>query len=200
MFRFKLPSLNIVRYKSSLLKQIQKFKIVPDVIDTVPNRTVKIVYGDHVMVTPGCTLTPRQVKIEPLFVWECDPKKFHTIAMVDPDVPCRQNPIFREWQHMIVGNIRGCNMGTGKKIVDYIGAGPPKDTGLHRYVFLIYKQKAEIKFEEAYLSRYAGKARGKFSIRSFAKKYELGQPIACNFYQAEYDDSVPYLHKQIGLA
>lgn len=40
--------------------------------------------------------------------------------------------------------------------------------------------------------------RGKFSIRKFAEKYNLGQPIAGNLYQAQYDDYVPKLYKQLG--
>ena len=39
-----------------------------------------------------------------------------------------------------------------------------------------------------------------FSIENFAKKYNLGVPIAVNFYQAAYDDYVPILYKQLGEA
>ena len=35
------------------------------------------------------------------------------------------------------------------------------------------------------------------SIRKFAEKYHLGQPIAGNLYQAQYDDYVPKLHAQL---
>lgn len=35
------------------------------------------------------------------------------------------------------------------------------------------------------------------NTRTFATKYNLGNPIAANFYQAEYDDYVPTLHAQI---
>jgi hypothetical protein len=36
-----------------------------------------------------------------------------------------------------------------------------------------------------------------FSIRKFALKYNLGQPIAGNLFQAQYDDYVPKLHEQL---
>ena len=36
-----------------------------------------------------------------------------------------------------------------------------------------------------------------FKIRDFAKKYNLGEPIAGNFYQAEWDDYVPKLYEQL---
>lgn len=44
----------------------------------------------------------------------------------------------------------------------------------------------------------SGDGRGQFSIRKFAAKYNLGQPVAGNFYQAEWDDYVPILYKQLG--
>lgn len=40
--------------------------------------------------------------------------------------------------------------------------------------------------------------RGGFSIAKFAAKYNLGDPVAGNFYQAKYDDYVPILYKQLG--
>jgi hypothetical protein len=43
----------------------------------------------------------------------------------------------------------------------------------------------------------SGDNRGKFSIRNFAKKYNLGNPIAGNFYQAQWDDYVPKLYEQL---
>lgn len=45
----------------------------------------------------------------------------------------------------------------GDEVVGYIGAGPPKNTGLHRYVFLVYKQpNGKIEHSENRISnRYA---------------------------------------------
>jgi len=43
----------------------------------------------------------------------------------------------------------------------------------------------------------SGENRGKFSIRQFAKKHDLGDPIAGNFFQAEWDDYVPKLYEQL---
>lgn len=42
--------------------------------------------------------------------------------------------------------------------------------------------------------------RGGFKISKFAEKYKLGNPVAGNFYQAQYDDYVPQLYKQLGAA
>jgi len=117
--------------------------------------------------------------------------------MTDPDAPSRQDPKFREWHHWLVGNIQGGNISKGDVLSAYVGSGPPEGTGLHRYVFLIYEQPKKLTFDEKRLTNTSGDHRGKFSIRNFAKKYHLGEPVAGNFYQAEWDDYVPKLYKQL---
>lgn len=97
----------------------------------------------------------------------------------------------------MVGNIPGSDVSKGEVLSQYIGSGPPKDTGLHRYVFLLYKQPNKLTFDEKRLTNRSGDNRGKFSIKNFASKYKLGDPIAGNMYQAEYDDYVPILYKQL---
>ncbi|KAL3243453.1 hypothetical protein MRX96_020520 [Rhipicephalus microplus] len=80
---------------------------------------------------------------------------------------------------------------------EYVGSGPPKGTGLHRYVFLVYKQPGKLSCDEKRLTNRSGDHRGCFKVREFAKKYQLGEPVAANFYQAEWDDYVPKLYEQL---
>lgn len=89
-------------------------------------------------------------------------------------------------------------MSKGEVLSAYIGSGPPEGTGLHRYVFLLYKQPGKLTFDEPRLTNRSGEKRACFSIRKFAQKYKLGDPIAGNMYQAEFDDYVPILYKQLG--
>jgi len=70
-------------------------------------------------------------------------------------------------------------------------------TGLHRYVFLVYKQPGKLECNETRLTNKSGNQRGGFAIRKFAAKYNLGQPIAGNLYQAQWDDYVPKLYEQL---
>lgn len=115
----------------------------------------------------------------------------------DPDAPSRKDPKFREWHHWLVTNIPGKDLSKGDVLSDYIGSGPPPDTGLHRYVFLVYKQPSKITFDEKRLTNRSGDGRNNFSIKKFAQKYNLGNPIAGNLYQAAFDDYVPKLYKQL---
>lgn len=196
MLRSHSLLLNFIR-RSSLIKHIENNKIVPDVIDCPPRKLLDILYGGGVKVTPGSILTPKQTEFEPFLSWDCDPKAYHTICMTDPDAPSRSNPEFREWHHWLMGNVLGCKQHTGKILSEYIACGPPKGTGLHRYVFLVFKQKDLLNFQETHLNSRSARGRAKFSIRKFAKKYKLGNPVAANFFFAEYDDFVPKLYSTL---
>lgn len=43
-----------------------------------------------------------------------------------------------------------------------------------------------------------GDGRGRFNTKAFVAKYNLDGPSHGNFFQAEYDDYVPILYKQLG--
>lgn len=68
---------------------------------------------------------------------------------------------------------------------------------LHRYVLLVFKQNGKLAFDEPRLSNRSGDGRGKQRISKFAAKHGLGDPVAGNYYQAEWDDYVPKLYEQL---
>jgi len=54
-----------------------------------------------------------------------------------------------------VGNIPEENIAKGEVLAEYVGPAPPKNTGKHRYVFLLYKQnQGAITFDERRLSTW----------------------------------------------
>ncbi|XP_017777132.1 PREDICTED: phosphatidylethanolamine-binding protein homolog F40A3.3-like isoform X2 [Nicrophorus vespilloides] len=177
---------------------MEKLEVVPDVVATVPKEVAEVSYASGAVVNLGNELTPTQVKDIPNVKWTADNNAFYTLCMTDPDAPSRKEPTYREWHHWLVGNIPGADISKGDTLSQYIGSGPPEGTGLHRYVFLVYKQAEKLNFDEPRLTNTSGDNRGCFSIKKFAAKYKLGEPIAGNFYQAEWDDYVPILYKQLG--
>lgn len=176
----------------------KKHGIIPDVLTTPPSELITIQYPGGVKVEIGKELTPTQVKDRPTVKWASKDTEYYTLAMVDPDAPSRENPKFREWHHWLIGNIYGGDINKGEVLSDYIGSGPPKGTGLHRYVFLVYKQQEKCNFSNIpKLPNNSGDKRGKFSIGKFAQQFKLGPPIAGNFFVAKYDDYVPKLYAQL---
>lgn len=100
--------------------------------------------------------------------------------MVDPDAPSRKDPKFRSWRHWLVVNIPGNDVRSGEVKTKYMGSAPPHGSGLHRYIFLLFKQESNIKvldFEEG--------ARGSFTVRDFVSYHKLGIPVAGNFFVAQ---------------
>ncbi|XP_055334013.1 protein D2-like [Paramacrobiotus metropolitanus] len=179
-------------------EKFAKAGIVPDVISTAPVGVIDVKYPSGAKMELGNELKPRQVKDQPEVHWKANDKDLYTLCMTDPDAPSRSDPKFREWHHWLVVNIPGCNIKEGQVMSEYVGSGPPEKTGKHRYVMLAYKQPGKISPSEKHLTNRSGDGRGKFKIASFAEKYKLGDPVAGNFYEAEWDDYVPELYKQLG--
>lgn len=74
------------------------------------------------------------------------------LSCADPDVPTRKG-YNREFRHWLVGNIPEENVAKGEVLAEYVGPAPPKGSGKHRYVFLVYKQnQGSITFDERRLS------------------------------------------------
>ncbi|KAH7636243.1 protein D3 [Dermatophagoides farinae] len=182
----------------ALRRTMEQHQVVKDVIDTVPLHVAEVKFNSGVEMKLGNELTPTQVQNVPVSVkWPAEPDTLYTVCMTDPDAPSRQQPKYREWHHWLVVNVPGNDIGKGEILSEYVGSGPPKGTGLHRYVLVIYKQPGKITPDEKRLTNRSGEGRANFKIREFAKKYNLGEPVAGNFYQAEWDDYVPKLYEQL---
>ncbi|XP_046804328.1 phosphatidylethanolamine-binding protein homolog F40A3.3-like isoform X2 [Lucilia cuprina] len=151
-------------------------QLIPDVISVPPAEFLKVIYPSGVIVDKGNKLTPTQVKETPSVEWTHESNQFYTLTFTDPDAPSRKNPQFREYQHWIVANIPGNDLSKGEILTAYVGSGPP---------------------QEIHIPKNSGKNRAKFCVMKFAKKYKLGEPLAGNFYQAEWDDYVPTVHRQL---
>ena len=128
-------------------------------------------------------MTPLSVRDEPTVTWPVKARQYYTLAMVDSDAPSRERPIYGEYLHWLVVNIPGTNLAGGKTLAHYVGSAPPLNSGLHRYVFLVYKQSGLLNHSETGVDK--PEQRIKFKIREFAKKYKLGHPFAGNFFQAK---------------
>ncbi|KAH8359201.1 hypothetical protein KR093_005124 [Drosophila rubida] len=171
--------------------------VVPDVIPEAPNQLLKVTYPNGLVAENGVELTPTQVKEQPVVEWSAEPSDYYTLIMTDPDAPSRDEPKFREFKHWVLVNIAGNDVSTGEALAEYVGSGPPKDTGLHRYVFLLYKQPGKLDFDGARVSSKSRRNRPKFHVARFAEHHQLGSPVAGTLYQAQYDDYVPKLHQQL---
>ncbi|XP_022127416.1 protein D2 [Pieris rapae] len=183
----------------SVASTFESSKIVPDVIPVAPSKTIELKYPSGVVAQHGNELAPTKVKDQPAVSYEADPNAFYTLVFTDPDNYDGPEPVYREWHHWLVGNIPGNNVASGEVLSSYIGSGPPEGTGLHRYVYILYKQPGKLNFDEKKLTNKSIVGRDAFSTKKFAEKYNLGAPVAGNFYRAQFDDYVPLLYKSLGV-
>jgi len=176
----------VSKYKP-LHDALKRFEVIPDVVDDfVPSVELKVSFpkGD---AKEGNVFSASDLHyVEPDVKWSVphnEKNSLFTLVCVDPDAPSRRDPSKREWRHWLVVNIPGSDIGKGEALTPYTGPHPPKDSGLHRYVFLLYKQPDQI--TPAALDN-TGDNRGKFKTRQFAREYRLGSPVGAAFFQAEY--------------
>lgn len=146
-----------VNTTQAILDPLRKDEVIPDVVpDFTPEGVITAVYPGELAVTLGNELSPEQTRSRPeVHFTPTDPYKYSqddlfTLVMTDPDAPSRTEKKWSEYCHWVKTDIKlvpspgvattadlNNNGSTG---IDYMGPGPPPNTGLHRYVFLLYKQ------------------------------------------------------------
>merc|ERR1719195_2311499 len=108
--------------------------------------------------------------------------------MTDPDAIARDNPTFREYVHFATLNVKATAINKndcGNVVLKYVGPAPPYNSGLHRYVWLIYAQKKQM--DTAELSKYLDTRNNK-KIDQWARDNDLTL-VAANVFEAKQMDT-----------
>nr|BAV32137.1 MOTHER OF FT AND TFL1 [Symplocarpus renifolius] len=178
--------LPVATSRRSQLDALVAARVIPDVIDAFsPAAEVSARYGRRDVVD-GCDIKPSESASRPA-VWirgrGCSGDNLYTLIMTDPDAPSPSNPSEREWLHWIVVDIPGeCNAAKGKELVPYMGPEPP--IGIHRYVFVVFKQNKTLGEVRPPLGR------GHFKTRGFAAQNGLGLPVAALYFNATKEPAI----------
>ncbi|KAL8496373.1 hypothetical protein ACS0TY_020183 [Phlomoides rotata] len=155
-------------------------RVIGDVVDNF-SETVKmsVTYNPSKQVYNGHEFFPSMVTSKPkVEVHGGDMRSFFTLIMTDPDVPGPSDPYLREHLHWIVTDIPGTTDSSfGKEVVSYEMARP--NIGIHRFVFLLFKQKKR----EGLVG--APRCRDRFDTRKFAEENELGLPVSAVFFNCQ---------------
>ncbi|KAL6566943.1 CEN-like protein 2 [Orobanche minor] len=143
-------------------------RVIGDVVDNF-STTVKmcVTYKSNKRVYNGHELLPSCVTSKPrLEVHGGDMRSFFTLIMTDPDVPGPSDPYLREHLH--------CDR---KEVMSY--EMPRPTIGIHRFVFLLFKQRRR----QGVIS--TPPCRDRFNTRMFAEENELGLPVAAVFFNCQ---------------
>ncbi|KAI4322412.1 hypothetical protein L6164_022109 [Bauhinia variegata] len=155
-------------------------RVIGDVVDFfTPSVKMSVTYNSNKQVFNGHELFPSSVTTKPkVQVHGGDMRSFFTLVMTDPDVPGPSDPYLREHLHWIVTDIPGTTDASfGKELVSY--EMPRPNIGIHRFVFILYKQKrrqTEMKIPTS---------RDCFNTRKFAAENDIGNPVAAVFFNAQ---------------
>ncbi|XP_062185296.1 CEN-like protein 1 [Phragmites australis] len=165
---------------SRVLEPLIVGKVIGEVIDNF-NPTVKmtVTYGSNKQVFNSLEFLPSAVVSKPrVEVQGCDMRSFFTLVMTDPDVPGPSDPYLRENLHWMVTDIPGTTDASlfGNELVMY--ESPKPYIGIHRFVFVLFKQKSRQVVRPP-------SSRDYFSTRRFAADNDLGLPVAAVYFNAQ---------------
>ncbi|GJU09290.1 CEN-like protein 1 [Tanacetum coccineum] len=154
-------------------------RVIGDVIDPfTPSVTMNITYNSHYPVFNGHELMPNIITSKPhVQIGGVDMRSSYTLILTDPDAPSPSDPYLREHLHWIVTDIPGTTDATfGREIVSY--EKPKPLMGIHRYVFLLFKQRARRSVRQP-------SSRDFFNTRMFSQENDLGLPVAVLYFNAQ---------------
>ncbi|XVF05186.1 hypothetical protein REPUB_Repub05bG0149900 [Reevesia pubescens] len=155
-------------------------RVIGDVIDAIsPSVKMTVTFNSNKKVNNGHELLPSSVTNKPkVEVHGGDMRSFFTLVMTDPDVPGPSDPYLREHVHWIVTDIPGTTDASfGREVVNY--EMPRPTIGIHRFVFLLFKQKRR----QTVISTPS--STDNFNTRNFAEANELGLPVAAVYFNAQ---------------
>ncbi|KAF8741333.1 Phosphatidylethanolamine-binding protein, partial [Rhizoctonia solani] len=199
-----MPSLNPF---DTVLEALNKEQIVPDVIPEgfIPSTLLNIAWGDK-EAQLGNELTKGDTVNEPMITFapgsDDGPDSTYTLAFLDPDAPSRADPKFGPFRHWVITGLRAPSAdaitqlakdnttdapigakSTKQATTPYRPPGPGPGTGVHRYVFLLFREPSEGFDIPPGSPEYGAELeqRRKWSGIEFGKRYGL-HLVAANFF------------------
>nr|GMC93010.1 CEN-like protein 1 [Ipomoea batatas] len=164
---------------SRVLEPLTVGRVIGEVVDNfIPSVRMTVTYNSNRQVFNGHELMPALIAAKPrVEIGGDDLRAAYTLIMTDPDAPGPSDPYLREHLHWIVTDIPGTTDASfGREIVRY--EAPKPVIGIHRYVFLLFKQRARH-------SVRAPPSRDRFNTRGFCEEQGLGTPVAAVYFNAQ---------------
>ncbi|OSD07887.1 PEBP-like protein [Trametes coccinea BRFM310] len=152
---------------SAIVAALKREQIIPDVLPEpsafAPSVLFSVVYPNGSEVNLGNYLTVEETQDEPEIrfaalngPWDDDSasaEASYTLAMLDPDAPSRAEPIYRTFRHWLITGLKSPALSansaealnalkTHPATTPYRPPGPRPNSGLHRYIFLLFQEPA----------------------------------------------------------
>ncbi|XP_022124142.1 26 kDa secreted antigen-like [Pieris rapae] len=166
-------------------KGFHDFGIIDDDIPMAPKYDLIVSLGSQKLPI-GLIFSPALTfGVKPIIACEeVEKGQNYTVMMLDVDWPSSKNKSQGAYINAIIVNSPSDNLNKGDIVVAYTPTVPKLNSGLHRYVGLLYKQSRYIDADATELLHLARKKEG-FSAKQFADQYGLDDPLAGSLFFAE---------------
>ncbi|KAJ1270588.1 hypothetical protein BS78_06G063900 [Paspalum vaginatum] len=153
-------------------------RVIGDVLDPFNATEDLIVLFNGAPILSGMELRAPAVSDRPrVEIGGDDYRVAYTLVMVDPDAPNPSNPTLREYLHWMVTDIPASTDNTyGHEMMCYEPPAPA--TGIHRIVLVLFQQLGRE-------TVFAQLRRHNFNTRGFARRYNLGSPVAAMYFNCQ---------------
>ena len=88
-------------------------------------------------------LRPSQVMDRPRLNYNVHANRFYAVALVALNAPSHSGP----WLHWLLVNIPGRDLSRAERLAEYAPPNPPRHSGPHRYLALLWEQSRKIDTE-----------------------------------------------------
>lgn len=167
------------------------WKIFPKLLERfVPAVNLQVKHADKTSIFRGHFLESAKVREKPSIKYEGKADSFYSLIMFDPDIPLK-NSFHDAWNHYMVVNVPGNAVEQGQVLADWIPPVPPKETGVHRYIWLLLEQPGKTNFKET--PRPSSDFNRVYRFDQFISQYKL-KPVGLCFHRTQFDQDVADLY------
>jgi len=187
------------RFRSFMGKLVNSLSgyhgIFPEVTEAfTPRINLVMEYPNQRLIYWGNVMEPASVQEKPIidFVVPAIKNRYWTLFCVGQEVGSE-----RQYNHWTIVNIPSLSLQDGKEVAPYIPPNPPINSDLHRYVFFLCSQSAELsEWEIENFSEASQSGRETFNTDAFLAKYSLA-PKGLSFFHSRWHPSVPGPHTRL---
>ncbi|XP_029709603.2 large ribosomal subunit protein mL38 [Aedes albopictus] len=179
----------------------------------VPRVHLQIAFNNGDVASPvyyGNVLKPSEASAEPTVQFEASfnfrgtageaqvGDSWWTLVLTNPDGHFSEHD--KEYCHWFVANIPNGQVEKGERIVPYMQPIPPKGTGFHRHVFVLYKQEKKLDLSEYKVDgeKTTDLEARTFKTLDFYRKYQDDMtPAGLAFFQSDWDTSLVNFYRDV---
>lgn len=160
----------------------------------------KLTDDSYLPVNRGNVIKPSEAEAVPEVAYVSEPNSLWTLILTNPDGHLTENDA--EYVHWFVGNIPGNDISQGEVVWSYLRPFPPRGTGYHRFVFILYKQDkrmdyTQLKKEGPCLQLEERTFR---TLDFYRERQEDITPAGLAFFQSDWDMSVSdFFHNTLNM-